>query len=295
MAVSGFFIISGFLIMRSFYRSKNLWDYSLKRIKRIVPAYMSVVALCAVFLSTISSLSFHEYFSSNSFYKYFISNILFLNFLQPALPEVFTTNPLPFVNGSLWTIKVELCLYAVLPLIVFCLKKKPILPLAVFYILSLLYSFIMNSLADSSGNSFYNFLQRQFPGQLLYVVSGSIILFYFDFIVKQQVKYFLPASAFIFLIRYFVSNWTIELFYPFSFAVLIVCCAYYLKKLSILTKFGDFSYGLYLFHFPVIQVFVHFGILEENPVLLFIVCFTVIFSLSALSWHLLEKKALKRN
>ncbi|MDR0873521.1 MAG: acyltransferase [Prevotellaceae bacterium] len=295
MAVSGFFIISGFLITRSFYRSKNIWDYSLKRIRRIIPAYLLVVVICAVLLSVVSSLSFQDYFTSKTFLKYLVSNVSFLNFLQPILPEVFTTNPLPFVNGSLWTIKVELCLYAFLPIIALCLRKKPVFALIGFYVFSFLYSLLMNHLADSSGNSIYDFLQKQFPGQIRFFVSGAIILIYFDFIVKKRVKWFLPVSAGVFLTRYFFNNPIIDFLYPFSFAVLIVCCAYYFKRISILTKYGDFSYGFYLFHFPIIQIFVHFGILKENPVLLFLVCFVIIYSLSALSWHLLEKRMLKRS
>ena len=118
MGVGGFFIISGFLITRSYYKSKNLLDYSLKRIRRIVPAYMLIVLVCAVFLSFLSSLPLQEYFSNKIFFKYLIANISFLNFIQPTLPEVFTHNLLPYVNGSLWTIKVEICLYAFVPVLV---------------------------------------------------------------------------------------------------------------------------------------------------------------------------------
>ena len=69
MAVSGFFIISGFLITRSFYRSKNLLDYSLKRIRRVFPAYMLVVVVFAVLLSAVSLLSFQDYFTSKTFFN----------------------------------------------------------------------------------------------------------------------------------------------------------------------------------------------------------------------------------
>jgi peptidoglycan/LPS O-acetylase OafA/YrhL len=294
MAVAGFFTISGFLIMRSFYRSKNIWDYFQKRIRRIVPAYLLIVVLCAFLFSFISSLSLNEYFTSKTFFKYLICNGLFLNFLQPTLPEIFITNALPFVNASLWTIKVELCLYAILPLIAVILKKKPIFVLVGIYIFAVLYSLFFNYLAEKTGNSTYEFLERQFPGQLRFFISGVIILFYFDFI-KNKLKWFLPIVAMVFIVRYFINISVIEFLFPISFAILIIFCAYYFKKLSIFTKFGDLSYGFYLFHFPVIQLFVHFGILKENPVLLFIACFAVIYFLSFLSWHFLEKRILKRS
>ena len=100
MGVGGFFIISGFLITRSYYRSRSLADYTVKRIRRIVPAYMLVVIACAVFLSFLTSLSWQEYFTSKEFFKYLSANISFLNFIQPTLPEVFTNNLLPYINVS---------------------------------------------------------------------------------------------------------------------------------------------------------------------------------------------------
>lgn len=293
MGVGGFFIISGFLITKSFYRSNDIFDYTLKRIKRIVPAYFLVVVFCAFSFSLISSLNIIDYFSSIDFFKYLLANLTFLNFIHPTLPGVFEFNEMPFVNGSLWTIKVELFLYAIVPFMAFFIKKRPFILFGIFYLVSFLFVSTMDYLYNKSGNEIYEILSRQFLGQGNFFISGVIILFYYDWFLKQR-KWLVPFSLFVFLIRYFVTSFIIGFLFPFSFAVLIIYFAYTFKSLKVASKFGDLSYGFYLFHFPVIQFLVYLGWFKNNPIILFLFSLVLISFLSFLSWHLLEKHFLKR-
>ena len=296
MGVAGFFIISGFLITQSYYRSKNLSNYISKRIKRIVPAYVIVVLLCAFLFSLISTFSLSEYFSSIVFYKYLAANLSFLNFIQPTLPEVFTTNPLPYVNGSLWTIKIEIALYVLLPVLSYFMKgKKTFFVLIILYALSYCFILLMDYLyAISDNNGIFLILRRQFIGQIIYFISGTIIVFYFDQI-SARIKWILPISIVIFLLRYFQLDIEfINFLYPFSYAIIIIFFAYKVKGLANFSKYGDISYGFYLFHFPVIQFFVHLRIFNENAALLFCTCLFATTVLSFLSWAFVEKRWLKR-
>lgn len=139
MAVCGFFIISGFLIMRSYWTSVSAKSYFIKRCKRLLPAYYFVILICAICLCFLSSLTFGEYFTSPIFRKYVFSNALFMNFLQPSLPGVFDGHP---VNGSLWTIKLEIGFYITVPIIAYvfnkCKTKKRInIFLAGLYVLAM--------------------------------------------------------------------------------------------------------------------------------------------------------------
>jgi peptidoglycan/LPS O-acetylase OafA/YrhL len=100
LAVKSFFVISGFLITMSYEQTNNIQLYLSKRLRRILPAYVFVVAVSAFGLALLSNMPLNEYFSL-SWVKYLVSNLLFLNFLQPTLPGVFENNPLPAVNGAL--------------------------------------------------------------------------------------------------------------------------------------------------------------------------------------------------
>lgn len=124
IAVKVFFILSGFWVTQSFLKSDSIKEYSIKRFKKILPQYWMVVLVCAVGLSAFSVLPLREYFCNSVFYKYLAANILTLNFIQPNLPGVFEDLALNgSVNGSLWTIKIEIGFYILLPFIVFAVKS----------------------------------------------------------------------------------------------------------------------------------------------------------------------------
>ncbi len=123
-AVNVFFILSGFWVTLSYFKSSSVKEYALKRCRKIFPQYWTVVVLSAVLLSSFSVLGVKEYFSNSGLYKYLIANILTLNFVHPSLPGVFEGMALGgSVNGSLWTIKVELGFYIVLPVLIWILRK----------------------------------------------------------------------------------------------------------------------------------------------------------------------------
>ena len=109
-AVNTFFVISGLLIYRSYVRSSSVGSYFEKRVRRIYPAYFTVVVLAALALCPLSSLPVSQYFGVG-FWKYLGANLVFLNFLAPSLPGVFTSNSISAVNGALWTLKIEVAFY----------------------------------------------------------------------------------------------------------------------------------------------------------------------------------------
>lgn len=116
LAVDVFFIISGFWITISLFRSSSIKEYCIKRITKIFPMYLIVIVSFSMLFFYFSDLSFSEYFASSDFWKYLLWNVLTLNFIQPSLPNVFNNVP---VNGSLWTIKVEIGFYILLPIFLF--------------------------------------------------------------------------------------------------------------------------------------------------------------------------------
>jgi len=147
VAVQAFFVVSGFLIVMSYERSSSLTSYASKRLRRIYPAYFTIVMLCALGLVSVSQQPLQEYFSL-AWLKYLTANLTFLNFLQSTLPGVFESNRMASVNGALWTLKIEVMFYVAVPLIVYCLRRFHRLSLLVLiYCFSVAYVELMMATA----------------------------------------------------------------------------------------------------------------------------------------------------
>lgn len=181
-AVGGFFALSRFLMYPNYLRHNNFKSYTLQRARRILPPYIFIVVLAAFSLSLISNLPFRKYFLSSDFYAYLAANLSFLNWLHPTLPGVFDGMPfkIPAVNASLWTMKVEWCLYFSVPIFIYILSHvkwigRQSLAIAVI-LLSISYCMIFNCLYETSGKEIFNILSRQVFGQLL--VNGVYYMFY---------------------------------------------------------------------------------------------------------------------
>ena len=295
IAVYGFFIISGFLIIRSYWSSPSLKDYYIRRSKRLLPAYFIVVIGCIVFLSYYSSLSTSDYFKSSQTIKYFFSNIIFLNFLQPSLPGVFAENRLQAVNGSLWTIKVEVCFYVILPIIGHLMSKlktkfRMNLLLCFLYVFGLAYKFLCLHIAEKSGNKIFVELSRQLPGAIQYFAVGIFCAVNYELIRKYE-KYLVVPAIIIVAIYYALGNWYLL---PIGLGVIVMYIGFNFKRLNGIGKIGDYSYGVYIFHFPIIQILTSLGYFKLNKDVTLLVVLGLVFSISYLSWHFLEKKVLKR-
>ena len=91
--VAVFFIISGFLVTRSWCDNPNIFAFLKKRILRIFPALIAVVLFTALILGPIvTTLPLKEYFTDSAFFNYFKN--IFLYEIYHLLPGVFQNNPL---------------------------------------------------------------------------------------------------------------------------------------------------------------------------------------------------------
>ena len=78
-------------------------------------------------------------------------------------------------------------------------------------------------------------------------------------------------------------------FYPASLAVVVIYMCDIFPYLGRISKYGDFSYGLYVCHFPVIQSFATLALLAEYPGLRAVITLLSCLLCAVLSWHLVEK------
>ena len=106
LAVDGFFIISGFLILQSWRASKTASDYFRKRVLRIYPGYL-VCALLCIFLVGPLGAGAARYFETMPWKE----SLLGLPFLSLLNLQTFVNSPVPNVNSSLWTISIEFACY----------------------------------------------------------------------------------------------------------------------------------------------------------------------------------------
>ena len=282
-----FFIISGFLIYASFEKLNDLKKYIFNRARRILPAYFFVVLFFAFFLFFFSNLNLKEYFSVD-WLKYVGANLFFANFIKPCIHGVFTNNLLCAVNGSLWTIKVELMFYAFVPFLFYFTKestrKRKNLILIIIYILSILYFSILKNLGKDE-------MARQLPGFLCYFITGIFLYSNMEFF-KKWVNIVLPFAVVVIYLEKGIFGQ--NLLTPFALGICIFWFAYLKVPLKKFAKYGDFSYGIYLVHFPIVQIFVHEQLFEKYSYAAFILCVSIIILFSVLIWKMIEKPVLKR-
>ena len=291
--VEGFFVISGFLISLSYSRSKSLKSYFNKRVRRILPAYVTVVLVCAFFGLFLTRENYLSYFSA-AFFKYIAANLSFLNFLQPSLPGVFSGNPVSGpVNGSLWTIKLEVMFYVVLPVLFYLLKRFSLWVLPAIYVFSVAYFYSFQKLATLMHKPFLQEVARQLPGYLSYFVCGiGIFLFYETF---RKNKNILLAIAFaVYLLSRFYDA-TFFFLNPIALAIIVIYFCNEFVYLGNWGKYGDFSYGIYIWHFPVIQALIQLNFNKLNPLIFLTIVLATVSVLSFISWHFIEKPFLKKD
>ena len=295
LAVDSFFVVSGFLIFRSFEHSSSLLSYMNKRVRRIYPAYLVVVVTAALLLPLFFSSTAGVIYSHTEWARYLVYNLLFMNFMQPEIPALFTDNPLQVINAPLWTIKVEVMFYLFVPILFLFLKKsrQQWILLLLLYIASVCYSAFFLHQYGSSGNELFLKFEKQLPGQLSFFLSGGGLYLYFP-LFKRYWKSIFTAAALLLLLSSQNST-TALICYPLALSILIISIALLFPYLGNWGKFGDMSYGVYIYHFPIIQVFTTLSLFDSQPWLLFIALMLTILSAAFLSYHCIERPFLKRS
>lgn len=298
IALSVFFVISGHLIFMSCERSHSLADYAVRRARRIVPAYVVVVVACALLGVLLSTLPPGDYFGT-TWLRYLVANLTFLNFIQPALPGVFTDNPYPGapVNGALWTIKVELMFYLVVPaLVALCRRYGHHRVLGLGFVMGCLWWGGFMALAWHTGRGGFAEVAKQMPGQLMFFLPGAWAWYERERLARWGHRVGV-AGALLLLLAY---QWdqtrpTPGVFlYPLALTLCVFWAAHILRPLGDAARHGDLSYGIYIVHFPVIQTLVQLGVFGAAPLLGAGLATAITVALALLLWRHIEAPALGR-
>jgi peptidoglycan/LPS O-acetylase OafA/YrhL len=291
IAVKSFFVVSGFLIFMSYENSGNARSYFSKRIRRIYPAYIFVVVTCAILGVFFSAYSWRDYYSLQVV-KYIAANSVFLNYLQPVLPGVFESNTMPAVNGALWTLKIEVMFYLLVPVFVMAFRKFGRgRAMAVLFLCSLAYSMVMGGLASRTGGGLYLELQRQLPGQLVFFLTGAAGYYYFQYFSRNA--HWLALLA---LTAFVLKTWLPwVVVQPVALGVLVIYFACIVPCVGNFGKYGDFSYGIYIVHFPILQLLISYGLFDKHPWLMLIAAGSLVVTVAFFLWHTVEKRFLRKS
>lgn len=294
LGLRAFFVISGLLIMQSMDRSTTRLMFVWKRILRIFPGLILCVLITVCIVGPIfTNKTIAEYLQLGSTWSYLINLTLFKT--QEVLPSVFESNSVPVVNGSIWTLAYEFSYYMmvlVLSIIgVFQRRWLIFIPFFVFFIaqvITVYYTvppkyFYFLIYTDLRLNHFSDFG--------LYFTAGAIAYLY-----RTSIRYTntLAAAALIGYIVcvFFNVAWLIK-YAALPYLILYVGYLSISPRISMWGKNGDYSYGIYIYGMIVQQSILALFPGAFDPYLLSLLALIGVFPFAWLSWHLVEKRALK--
>lgn len=298
-----FFVISGFLISRSWERSHDLSSYLRNRFIRIYPALWVAFGVSLLLVGTMGALPLGEV-TTMEFWAWVAAQLTIAQFYNPGFLRGFGVGVL---NGSLWTIPVELAYYAFLPVLYVLVidrfsRRTGSTILAVLFAASF---GVYVATAEVAG------VPRSLTSKLLQVtLAPHLFMFLFGMLLQrrmQLVRRFLAGRAMIWLAAFlgfmavtrFIDATNGWIFPPLVLAqrtllaLLTLACAYTGTTLAQRFLGGhDLSYGAYLYHMPVINLLVELDAVGRFRDLALVLVATLL--LAGLSWRLIEHPVLRR-
>lgn len=283
-----FFVISGFLVTNSWKVHPRASAFLAKRCLRILPGLAGVTLFTALILGPlVTTQSLREYFTSSEVFSY-LGNVWVFS-IKFDLPGVFTNNPIPGItNGSLWTLPYEFLAYISLTMLgVFGLlgNKRRLLVIVVatvatLFALAQVYPVGKPHLLNMEMIWIAKYLSFFAAGMFLNLLSHRIGLSY---------RYALAALVVMLLSPYLPGGFVLLLG---SFSYLVIYLALMpTKHLHRFGEHGDFSYGMYLYAWPIQQLLVY-KFTDIGPIALILGATPIVIALGWASWRLIEKPSL---
>jgi peptidoglycan/LPS O-acetylase OafA/YrhL len=306
IAVAGFFGLSGFLIIQSGLRSDAL-QFMWRRALRIFPAYWSALALAALVVGPLvwlqSGREIGLYFELAKATETggaisYLANNWSLTIGQYGIYDIFRdttpyglTTQASVLNGSIWTLTYEWSCYLAVGFLIFfgILKKSPLAVPAIAAFLGLLQ--ILNSFEPTFTAKVFPFLADNYLVSFgfIFFVGATIGIFADKIRLDTRLGVLSGATVAFSLLE---GGWTVLGFLAFPYFLLWIAATLpkYFQKVG---QKNDYSYGIYVYGFIVQQATAHLGLDELNPYLWTISCLLTTFAIAWVSWHLIEKQALK--
>lgn len=283
VAVWIFFSLSGYLIATSWNRSPKLMPFLARRGARIFPALLGVVVATTVVIGpAMTTLPLHSYFSSAETWQYLTNVTLVATY---ELPGVFETAPKPVVNGSLWTLGPEFSCYVIVALVGMMLLRLSLerrAKIVMFASIGVVLAVLTAIAPELLGN------WKSAAAAAVFFMAGAVL---------AQTDFQMPLKVALALLGCWMvvgGIWP-DLGGPLAWIALPpAILAVGLRSTPVLRRagrFGDLSYGIYLWGFPIQQVVAQLAPDLPLPTYILLVL-TVVTSIALASWWVIERPAL---
>lgn len=283
-----FFFISGMLVTLSL-GSRNLGSYIEARMRRIFPALWLAFLFAAVLLISFGQIGLSE-LTLTQFWLWAFGQI---TVFQVYHPDIFRDFGVGAVNGSLWTIPVELGFYIALPILALVARKKAVFHALV--IVGAVVSFAIYQWAVGRDGLGGKILMATPLAHFWLFAMGVLAFLHFDKALawasqlnRYRLGYLYPLAAYVAAHLLPLPEWlTMAISAPLM-AATIFCLAFTAPKLK--EPEFDISYGVYLFHMLVVNAFVALGHSGWTAAL---ATLAITLGLAWLSWTYVERPVLR--
>ncbi|HGE8334938.1 TPA: acyltransferase family protein [Serratia marcescens] len=281
LAVVIFFGVSGYLIAQSGMRSGSFVSFMEKRIKRIFPAL--VVCSLVLYVAVGFALQPESVFTKRSLIA--AINLVALRGADPITMAQHYIYP-NAINGSFWTLPLEFACYLILA-VAFCFAKniKPILVVLLSMVALTIYF-----LSNPTTLGFYSISLQLFTPRAVAFFCGALMALTESSWNNRNAKKFLFISGIV-LLYVLKGSYELRVLGYLIIPTLVIIIGVSLTDKLIYGRF-DYSYGVYIYAFPVQQIVINHTSLGFYSSMLFSALMTLF--LGALSWHLVERRFLRK-
>jgi peptidoglycan/LPS O-acetylase OafA/YrhL len=297
-----FFFTSGFLISRSYENNPVLGEFALNRILRIYPA------LIVCFAVSLALVAISGYFARQEVppLQALLWGVGQLSFIQFYNPEFMRDYGVGVLNGSMWTISVELQFYVLTPLLYASLRllnppdKRPGRAL-----LGILIAFVAVNLAYSAGAAryadadWYKLVGVSFAPWFYLFLIGVVFQRHFEMFrawlgsrfASLVLVYAVAAWVWRFILGWSLGNDVNPMLSAALCAVTFAAAFSGAGLADRLLHRNDLSYGAYIYHMPIVNFLIAIGLGSGTGSFLIAIAATLVLAYG--SWRAVEKPALR--
>lgn len=279
------FCISGFLVPASMERSKGVWDFLKKRVLRIVPSLW----VCII-VGVLIAMMFCGFVFDKTFAAWFAGQLVFIRDLPQ--PDFINNFGIGNFNASLWTIIFTVQFYIITAVIYKFMKNRKIVGWLVVLGITMLMNLIVPHLQEVLPETGRAVVSHSCLPYLYMYMFGWFMYRWRDKIVPVLTRTKLLCVVLFVIRSIYCDKYGVRVGeYMDMIQILLLC----MLTVGVGYSFGkirfkfDLSYGLYLYHMIVVDVFVQLGMVGETKYIIAVYAIAVVCSL--LSHYLVDNNA----